>query len=353
MANFDGNVESIVDFLGHELVHMGSNLAEMLQQADCSLEQVSNDFNISYLRLRLAIPQESFRRIRQDREQIQDFLESLASPALEAFDDARLSYVTISPMLKPDPSWRGGVEQPVVVTEKQEDAIWKRPGLLRLFLSHKSEEKVALAAVKAKLLLYGIDSFLAHEEITPTKAWAKVIQHGLQTCDAMLAVGTAGLHSSSWCMQEVGWALGRGILVLPVLAGERPTGLHAELQGPTVTLSKASDTARRIVLALCEDPRMKPRILDGIVKRLQGAGSGSETWAVWQAFEDLWPCPDEHVDEVIKAMEGNPEAMKSTAAVPRFTKWKAQVRPPERDMSAFASGASPSTDDEYDPFAED
>ena len=346
-------MESIVDFLGHELVHMGSNLAEMLQQADCSLEQVSNDFNISYLRLRLAIPQESFRRIRQDREQIQDFLETLASPALEAFDDARLSYVTISPMLKPDPSWRGGVEQPVVVTEKQEDAIWKHPGLLRLFLSHKSDQKDALRHVKLQLLRYGIDSFLAHEEIKPTKPWAKVIQHGLQTCDALLAVGTSGFHASAYCMQEVGWALGRGILVLPILAGEEPAGFHNADQGQTVVLSNATDAAKRIVLALCEDARMKPRILGGIARRLQDAPNGSATWAIWQAFEDVAPCPDSHADEIIKAMEGNPEAMKSTHAVPRFREWKKQVRPPSRNLAAFAPAVTPPTTDEYDPFADE
>lgn len=353
VPNFDWNEEAIIDFIGHELLDMESSLLELFRSAECSIEAVDSDWGRTQLQLRIVVPARMFRQVRSNRESVESAFLMLATPAFAGFDDVALQSVVISPKIAADPSWRGGVEQPIVVTEKQEDRIWKHPGLLRLFLSHKSDQKVALAAVKTQLLRYGIESFLAHEEITPTKAWAKVIQQGLQTCDALLAVGTAGLHSSSWCMQEVGWALGRGVLVLPVLAGEPPSGLHAELQGPTVTLSNASDSAKKIALALCEDDRMKPRIFAGISRRLQDATSGSATWAIWQAFDDLAPCPDSHVDDIIKAMEGNPEALKSTHAVPRFREWEKQVRPPGRNMPAFASSATPAPADEYDPFADE
>ena len=352
MDSFDWKVEPIVDFLGNELLDLKSDLVELLKSAECSLEKVDEDWGISYLRLSLQVPQAAFRTVRAKRQEHEAFLQEVASAAFDGFDDASLRTVTISPKLKADPSWRGGVEQPVTVTSKQEDEIWKSPGLLRLFLSHKSDQKVALSNLRTQLIRYGIDCFLAHQEITPTKEWQVVIQHGLQTCDALLAVGTPGFKTSAYCMHEVGWGLGRGVLVLPILAGEGPEGFHAVKQGPTVDLAHASESAKRIALALCEDARLKPRIFQGIVRRLEQAPSGADTWAIWQAFSDLGPCPEEHRQDIIRTFEENPEAMKSTAAVPKFRIWK-DGKPVPAPVAIPNPAAFESVADETDPFADD
>jgi hypothetical protein len=88
---------------------------------------------------------------------------------------------------------------------------------VRVFLSHKYEDRLFAGSVK-KILgdYYGIDAFVAHDDIEPSKRWRDVIKAGLATCDLLIAVLHPQFHTSQWCDQEVGWALGRNIPVAAV-----------------------------------------------------------------------------------------------------------------------------------------
>src|SRR5690606_30030135 len=87
----------------------------------------------------------------------------------------------------------------------------------RAFLSHVHEERVFVGAVKEILTnRYGIDAFVAHDDIHPSKTWRSTIKTALDTCDFFVAFLHPKFHESQWCDQEVGWALSRGIPILPV-----------------------------------------------------------------------------------------------------------------------------------------
>ena len=55
--------------------------------------------------------------------------------------------------------------------------FWKE-GYFRLFLSHLSKFKVNTAYLQKELLKYGISSFVAHNDIEPTKLWQNEIEKG-------------------------------------------------------------------------------------------------------------------------------------------------------------------------------
>ena len=57
---------------------------------------------------------------------------------------------------------------------------------LRLFISHSSKDKKLIASVKNNLRSYGVDGFVAHVDIEPTKEWANQIEFALRTCDALV-----------------------------------------------------------------------------------------------------------------------------------------------------------------------
>lgn len=88
------------------------------------------------------------------------------------------------------------------------DRMWK-PGYFRLFISHLSEYKVSAANLKGCLQNFGIDGFVAHEDITPSKEWEQEIEAALFSMDALCAIVAPGFEKSRWCDQEVGIALGR------------------------------------------------------------------------------------------------------------------------------------------------
>jgi hypothetical protein len=80
---------------------------------------------------------------------------------------------------------------------------------------------------------YGVDGFVAHTTIEPTSEWIDVIQLALRTCHAMVAMLTDDFATSRWCDQEVGFCVGRGILIVPVRMGIDPYGFIGRYQGLT------------------------------------------------------------------------------------------------------------------------
>lgn len=94
---------------------------------------------------------------------------------------------------------------------------WAPGALARVFISHVSEDAVFASSLSSTLnTFYATDGFVAHRHIVPSQPWREQIKHGLATCDALVAILHERFHASEWCDQEVGWALGRGVPVLPV-----------------------------------------------------------------------------------------------------------------------------------------
>ncbi|RZK11043.1 MAG: toll/interleukin-1 receptor domain-containing protein [Flavobacterium sp.] len=111
-----------------------------------------------------------------------------------------------------------------------EPTFWK-PGYFKLFLSHLAAFKKTTASLKNALEAYGISSFVAHEDIEPTKEWQVEIENGLFTMDALCAVLIPGFNLSRWTDQEIGVAVGRNVLVIPVRKGMDPYGFIGKFQG--------------------------------------------------------------------------------------------------------------------------
>ena len=91
----------------------------------------------------------------------------------------------------------------------------------KVFISHLYERRHLAGETKDILgRWFGMDAFVAHDDIHPSKTWREVIKDGLRTCDFFVAMLDDGYHASQWCDQEAGWALARGIPIMPV----RPRG---------------------------------------------------------------------------------------------------------------------------------
>lgn len=112
--------------------------------------------------------------------------------------------------------------------------FWK-DGYFRLFISHLATDKANAQLLKDKLEKYGISGFVAHSDIEPTKEWQNEIEMALRTCDSLIALMIPGFHESKWTDQEIGLALGRDLLIIPVRMGQDPYGFIGKFQAITVT----------------------------------------------------------------------------------------------------------------------
>lgn len=121
-----------------------------------------------------------------------------------------------------------GNKVPIV---KDEEATFWKPGHFRLFICHLASFQKTISSLKIELEKYGISSFVAHEDIEPTKEWQDEIEKGLFSMDVLCAVLMPGFSESKWTDQEIGVAFGRGILIIPIRRELDPYGFIGKFQG--------------------------------------------------------------------------------------------------------------------------
>jgi hypothetical protein len=190
--------------------------------------------------------------------------------------------------IRPDSS--GRLQLPEAATEAAEaleaasEGIWTDERV-RIFISHLSAHKVRVHAIAQELNRAAFSCFVAHDMIEPSRQWQDVIELALRTCDALVAYVTPGFRASAWCDQEVGWALGRGLIVIPVRAGEDPHGFFGAYQAVPAhddqrPAEVATSIARGIAVAVFRQQRAGARRLIEPV-----AGAVIEAFCTSRSFE--------------------------------------------------------------------
>lgn len=190
----------------------------------------------------LTIPTELYKTLKKRDvvEQTEAELENCYADAMRgAGDSLQISRVVIRPTTA-DVSQLGNIYN---------DRMWK-PGYFRLFISHLSEYKESASNLKECLQNYGIDGFVAHEDITPSKEWEQEIEAALFSLDALCAIVVPGFEKSNWCDQEVGIALGRKKMVFSIKKGKNPYGFFGKYQA-VPSQETANDMAKVLTRAIC------------------------------------------------------------------------------------------------------
>ena len=160
-------------------------------------------------------------RLRNDANQLNNVPnEYIANIHLDTEDDPQIDWREESGLL---------IARKKRVPAEAESRIW-REGAFRVFLSHKTEVKIKVAALKESLAPFGVSSFVAHEDIHATQEWQSEIESALSTADAFIAILTEKFHESFWTDQEVGYALARGIPIIALRLGRDPYGFIGKFQ---------------------------------------------------------------------------------------------------------------------------
>ncbi len=182
------------------------------------------------------------------------------------------------------------------------------PGHFRLFLSHVSIIKVKTAQLQKALRKYGISGFVAHEDIEPTKEWQNEIEKALMSMDALLAVLSPGFKESNWTDQEVGVAVGRDVLVVPIRKGLDPYGFIAKYQGYSGDGKTIGDVAEAVFKILVSNAKTKGKmgdVLTGLILLAKSEERAKHLLGLLQAIPGL---PRRHVER-LQANAGENEVL--------------------------------------------
>jgi hypothetical protein len=150
------------------------------------------------------------------------------------------------------------------------------PGYFCLFGSHLAEDKVVLAKVKTELRKWAIGLFVAHQDIKPSKAWMDEIDLALATCDALGAFLTPTFHESPWTDQEVGIAIARRVLIVPICLGLMPYGFMGRYQGLPADGQSPATLAEALFHTLLTNPTTSGRMAEAITSYICDATSFSQ-----------------------------------------------------------------------------
>lgn len=146
-----------------------------------------------------------------------------------------------------------------------EPSFWQA-GFSRVFVSHLAKFRGFASETQQELLLYGMSSFVAHNDIEPTAEWQDEIELALATCDAMLVLLHPGFHESDWTDQEIGYAMGRGIMIATVRLGTDPYGFIGRFQALDGQGKTAEELAREVFRVLRRHRMTRRAVAQGVVE---------------------------------------------------------------------------------------
>jgi TIR domain len=166
------------------------------------------------------------------------------------------------------------VEKEPISTASTQVGPWQKDHF-RLFFSHTHPNKGLATEIRAHLLDKGVDVFVAHEMIEPTKEWMEEIPVALATCDAMVTLMTPDFAESAYCDQEVGFALSRDCLIIPIRHGADPHGFISRFQALPGDASQfaANNLAAGIFEILITSEKTAAKLAPAIAQRYSGAHS--------------------------------------------------------------------------------
>lgn len=306
MPDFADRAQAIVRTM-QKIAQSQSNFADaaLLNSAEASFVQTGYDNldgGTDLWSLILRVPIEEFARIGSRQTEIEEDLLERLKPLVRTEAGNWVTEVVIAPLLA------GDDESEVESADKElpQPSFWKS-GLLRVFISHPSSIKDKAHLLKEALVAEGVVGFVAHDDIEPTREWLIEIESALRTMDALVALVTPDFVASKWCDQEVGIAIGRGKLIIPVRVGADPHGFLGRYQGLQAKGKKPMTVASEIAEILLKADATSPRMVEAIISNLEDSRSWARSRELITQLEKAKRIEPQQIDRLTATIGSNSE----------------------------------------------
>ncbi len=173
---------------------------------------------------------------------------------------------------------------------EEESRCWTL-GFFKMFISHLTINKESATNLKKCLADYAISGFVAHEDIEPSTEWRQEIERALFNMNSLCAIITPKFIESPWCDQEVGAAIGRRVLVIPIRKGADPYGLLGKYQGIQSNRKDANAIASDVFKIVSTNEKSKTAYSE-IVRNLILNAKNTEEGLKWLKLLDKIPSAD-------------------------------------------------------------
>lgn len=315
-SGFPMAVEDVVATLADIYRHQDkSDIVELLESASARIEQTDydnwNGGTYTYA-LMLDVPVPVFATVESALPDIEKGISAKLSIICRNLVNDHLNTVSITPLTSKSTS----VGPRTKPADGEVKHIWK-DGFFRLFLSHVAAHKVAVAKLKVELQVRGISAFVAHEDITPSLEWQNEIELALRSMHALAALLTPDFHPSNWADQEVGFALGKGVLVVPVRMGTDPYGFIGKVQGLSGSLDRPALVASLLLNTLLNHSSTHRHMRKGLAWGFAAANSYASAINLSKVISTVKDFAEDEKGLIQRACRENDQVFNASGVVSR------------------------------------
>jgi hypothetical protein len=161
-----------------------------------------------------------------------------------------------------------------------------------------SKFKTNTALLQQALLRYGISSFVAHNDIEPTREWQNEIIKALFTMDALVAILIPGFKESNWTDQEIGVAVGRDVLIIPIRKGLDPYGFIGKYQGLQGYGKTVKQVAKEIYEIILAKPKTRNKLISALVNNFLLTSNEKEALEKLILINNIENIPEEFLKQI-------------------------------------------------------
>ena len=151
---------------------------------------------------------------------------------------------------------------------------------------------------------YDMAAFVAHEDIEPMKEWEIEIEHALSSMHLLVALLTERFSESKWTDQEIGFAVGRKVPIVPVRMGKDPYGFMGKYQAIS-GYHETSQIADAIFQYALSDESLKSSATDGYIKALYRSRNFSTSNSLAKYFPNIEHLSREQEETLVMAFNDN------------------------------------------------
>jgi hypothetical protein len=135
---------------------------------------------------------------------------------------------------------------------------------------------------------------------------------------ALAALLTPDFHASNWTDQEIGFALGRNVLVVPILFGTTPYGFIGEVQGPSCSFENPSHTASIISSTLLANSATRSRMRTGIASAFAASESYAQAIALSKIVTTIDDFTEDEISLIRRACVENNQVFNAAGVLKRI-----------------------------------
>ncbi len=185
---------------------------------------------------------------------------------------------------------------------------------LKLFLSYHSSDKKIAGEIKTSLKEYGLDVFLAHEDIEPAEEWQSRILSELKKTDIFLPLLTGKFTTSKWTAQECGVAVASGTFIVSLKVDIDPFGFLSRYQAFNFRTENIARSCAGIARVIHKNTSFRKRFLDGLIHSFSRSDTFEEAKERATLLNDFAGYNSRQVNDVFRAAVDNSQIRRSFGA---------------------------------------